>query len=118
LFRAQTSRYLVAEEFQHLGPRPDESDTCVGAAARKRRVLAQEAVAGMDGVATGVLGCGDYLFNIEIWRDAGAAQCSSLIRFARMKRLGVVFRKDGHRANAELGGRPHYPDGDFAAICD
>ena len=65
--------HLVAEQFEDFRARSDEDDSLFVASARERRVLAQEAVAGMDGVASGFLGDCDDAFGIEIRFRADAA---------------------------------------------
>ena len=70
----RTSTGLVAEEVEHVRCRPDELHASLCALARERGVLAQEAVAGVDGIgAHGACGGKDGV-TVEIGAWAGAGQ--------------------------------------------
>jgi hypothetical protein len=58
------------------------------------------------------------LFEVEVGGGAGAAERASLVGLAGMEGSGVVFGKDGHRADSKLSGGTHYTDGDFASVGD
>jgi hypothetical protein len=116
---SQQSRLnLVAEQFEYLGPWSHKSEPRIGATPGEPGVLAQKAISGMNGAASGLPGDGDDLLDIEIRRCADAAQWTSVVGFSRMQRMGVVFRKNGHGADTQLGGRTHDTNGDLAAIGD
>src|SRR5271170_6543633 len=73
---------LVAEEFEDLRPRTDERDSLRGAMSRERGVLAQEAVARMDRVASSGACRGDKLLAVEIRGRASTAQRARLVSLA------------------------------------
>ena len=110
--------HLVAEQIEHLGARSDKRDAGVGASAREAGVLAEKAVARMNRVAAGFFGDRNNLFAVEICGRARAAQTSRLVGLARMQRTRVVVRKDGHGADAHLGGGAHDANRDLAAVGD
>src|SRR5207244_12707622 len=59
-------RNLVAEEGERLGPRADEGEAGLGAAPREARLLAQEAVARVHGVAPRPPGDREALHDVEV----------------------------------------------------
>ena len=84
---------LVAEQLEGLHARTDEGHPRRRAAPGQFRVLRQEAVAGMQGVAAGVQGRGDDLLDVEIRRRADAVEGDGLVRFAGVQGAGVVGRR-------------------------
>src|SRR5207247_6571205 len=57
---------LVAEKRERLGSRSDEGEPRLGAPPGEGRLLAQETVAGMDGVAPGVACHHQELLDVEV----------------------------------------------------
>ena len=110
--------HLVAKELEDVRSRADELDLRFGHAASKAGVLAQESVAGMDGVASGGLRDRHDLFDVQIGGRADAGERAGFIGLAGMKRAGVVFGKDRHGADAQLGGGARDADGYFASVGD
>ena len=109
---------LVAEQLQRPHRRPHEGDALLGAAARERRVLGQEAVARMHGVAAGRLGRFDHRLDVEVAARAGARQRLRLVRPAHVQRRRVVGRMHRHRHDLQLPRGAHHPDRDLAAVRD
>ena len=109
---------LVAEQLQRPDRGPHEGDPLLRAAARERRVLGQEAVARMHGVAIGRLGRFDDRLDVEVAARAGARQRPRLVRPANVQRRRVVGRVDRHRGNPQLARGAHDPDRDLAAVRD
>ena len=66
---------LITEQFQYLGIRADKGDAGLGASAGEDGILAEKAVARVDGIAVMVAGDIDQLPMIQISRGAAAAQC-------------------------------------------
>ena len=82
----QRSRaHLVAEQLEDFRPRADELDPFFGRAAGEPGVLAEEAVAGMDSVASGRFRDRHDLFDVEIGGGAGAAERAGLVGVAGME---------------------------------
>ncbi len=109
---------LVAEKLEHLRARPDEADTLLSALPGKSRVLAQEAVARMNRVASGLPGDGQNLLAVEVRGGAGAAQRVRFVRFADVERPGVVLGENRHSPDAEFGGGAKNANRDLASIRD
>ncbi len=65
-----TRRGLVAEQRQYLGRRPHEPDAHLGAAPGEEGVLAEEAVAGVEGVAAGLDGDLQHALDVQVRRRA------------------------------------------------
>ena len=64
--RGPPRRRLVPHGLYRLRPRPDEGDPLLLAAPRERRVLGEEAVAGVDDVDAVGLGDGDDALDVEV----------------------------------------------------
>ena len=112
--------YLVAEQPQGVGTRPDEGDTRRGAGFGELRRLGQEAVAGMDGVAAGFAGDPYDLVDTEVGGDRPEplADAVGFVGFRAMQREAVLFREHGDRRLVHLVRGTQYADGDLAAIGD
>ena len=109
---------LVAEDVERLWRRPDEDHALRGTATGERRALAQEPVARMDRVASGLPGHGDELLGVEVGCRPRAPQSARLIRLSRVQGRGIVLRMDGDGTQPVLGRRTRDADGDLAAIGD
>ena len=107
---------LVAEQFEGVHARPDEGHPRRRAAPGQFRVLRQEAVAGVQRVATRVQGGGDDPVDVEVRRRAGAVEGDRLVRLAGVQTAGVVGGRHRHRRHAELRRRPHDADRDLPAV--
>jgi len=83
---------------------------------RKCRLLAQEAVAGMDCIAVALSCRGDHLIGIQVGGDSGPTQRERFIRFAGVERLGVVLGEDGDGIDAKFGSGANDADGNFTAV--
>src|SRR5262249_50075726 len=89
-----------------------------GTGLREAGVLRQEAVAGMHGVASGVLGSGDDAGDAEIGGSATALQGHGFVDAADMQRIRVVFGIYADSGDAKLRGGLGDADGDLAAVGD
>ena len=109
---------LVAGQRQHLAGRPDEGDAGVGAGLGQGRVLAQEAVARVDGVRSRPHRGGDDRLRVEVGphRVAALADLVGLVRLQPVLGPAVLVREDRHRPRPELVGGPERPDRDLAAV--
>ena len=119
LAREPLAVHLVAERVHRLGARADELEPGVPADLREVRVLAQEAVAGMDRVRVRDLGGGDQAVDPEVGllRRAGpdADRPVGLLEPGPAPVGGGV---DAHRLGAELAAGSDDSQGDLAAVGD
>ena len=109
---------FVAEKFQVLNVRANERDSGFGATAREIRTLREEAVSGMDGVASGRLRRRDQGIGVEICRRAFAGEGIGSVSDASVKALDIVFGVDGHGTQIQVCRSAGDADGDLAAICN
>ncbi len=109
---------LVAEQIQRLRAGADEDQPGIGAGAGEGRVLAEEAVAGMDRVAAGFAGGSDDLGGVEVGRHADALEREAGIGCADMEGVRVVLGMDADGLDPHFGGGTDDADRDFAAIGD
>ena len=99
--------------------RPDELDSRRLAGFRKRRLLGQESVAGMDRLSAAVVRDLDDALELQVGLTRRrASDVVGLVRVARVDRVAVGVRVDGGGGDAELAARAHHADGDLAAIRD
>src|SRR5439155_22775871 len=104
------------EQVERVRRRPDKDDAFLDAAPGQRRVLAEEAIAGMDGVAFSRLGGRYHGLDVEIGPCAAAWNFTGRIGGADMHRLRVVGGMDRDGGKAGISGRSRNADGDFAAV--
>ena len=111
---------LVAGQLQHVGRRADEGDPGVDAGPRQVRVLAQEPVAGVDGVRPGLAGRADDLGDVEVRPDRVPALADQvgLVGLDAVDRVAVLVGVDGDRLRAELVRGAEGPDGDLTPVGD
>src|SRR5213079_3494393 len=83
-------RQLVAEERERLGPRSDEGEAGLGAAPREARLLAQEAVARVHGVAPRLPGDRDELLDIEVRARTASAERPRRVDVTHVETAGIV----------------------------
>lgn len=107
---------LVAEQLQQFGPRADEREPGGRAARGEGGVLAEEAVAGVDGGGPGVLGGGDERVRVEVAGDALPGQLPHLVGAPGVRRGRVVAGADGDGPQAQLGRGPHDPQRDLSPV--
>ena len=89
------------------------------AGVRERRVLAEEAVAGVDGVAAGLLRGVDDLVDAEVALGRrGGADRVRLVGDADVERGAVGVGVDGDGGDAHLVERARDANGDLAAVGD
>ena len=113
-----TGTTLVAEQFEMFGVGTDEDDACRITAAGETGAFGEEAVARMDGLASGGRRGVDNRLFVEVRRRALIGERVGLVGHARMQARGVVLRVDRHCAQAEVGGRSGNADGNLAAVGD
>ena len=109
---------LVAHLGQHMARRADELDARVLAGLGKGRVLAQEAVAGVDGVHAALLGQRYYLIYGEVGAERAQvlAYQIGLVRLRAEEVHHVLFRVYGHGAQSQVITGPEYAYGNLAAV--
>ena len=109
---------LVAGQGQHVGGRADERDARVGAGLGERRVLGEEAVAGVDRVDAGPHRHLDDAVGVEVRADrvAALADLVGLVRLEPVLGAPVLVREDGDGPAADLVRRTEGADGDLSAV--
>ncbi len=119
LARQPLAVHLVAERVHRLGARADELEPGVAADLGEVRVLAQEAVPGVDGVGVRDLGGGDQAVDAEVgllrWPGTDADRAVGLLEPGPAPVGGGV---DAHRLGAEFAAGSDDPQGDLAAVGD
>ena len=111
---------LVAGQGQHVGPGTDEGDAGLGAGLGQARVLAEEAVAGVDRVGAGPHRDRDDRVGVQVGphRVPALADLVGLVGLEPVLGPAVLVGEHRHRAGSELEGRAERPDRDLAAIGD
>ena len=108
---------LEAHRAHRLGRRPDEDDSRSPASFGEIRVLAEEAVAGMQALRADPLGERDDAFRVEIALRAGA-DLVRLVGKPGETRAAIGWSRHRQRAHAHPPRRRDDAAGDFAAIGD
>ena len=102
-----------------VGRRADEDQPGVGARLGERRVLGQEAVAGMHGVGPGTLGGVDDRVGPQVRLGRrGTAERHGDVGVAHERLVGVGIRVHGDGGDTEVAARPHDAAGDLAPVGD
>src|SRR5208283_919141 len=102
-----------------LGRRADELDVGGAADLGEVGVLAEQAVAGMDGVDAGDLGGGDDGGDVEVaLGGAGRADADGLVGEAHRQAVAVRLAVYGDGADAHLAAGGDHPQRDLTTICD
>ena len=109
---------LVAEDFQHIGRRADETQSGLLALARKVRVLAQEPVARVNRVAACRERNADDLRRVEVSGRALPDQRMRLVRLADVIGLCVVLGENRMGTHFGFRGGAGDANGDLAAVGD
>jgi hypothetical protein len=110
---------LVAQHAHGIPAGADELDPLFAAVVGEVGVLGEKAVAGVDGVGTGLFGdLEDLLRNEVTLFGRGGADQVGLVREADVERSAVDFRVDRDRLDADLSAGPDDPKGDFSSIGD
>ena len=110
---------LVAHALDDVGRRADERDTLLGAAPREVGVLGEKAVAGMDGVAPGILGNRKNRVDVEVALGRGCrADAVGVLGELHVQRLAVCLGIDDNGLDIELATRAEDADGDLPAVGD
>ena len=108
---------LVAHARHHVCVGADEDEVVVLARADEVRVLGQEAVARMDGLATGRLAGRHDRGDVEVALGCrGRSDADGPVCETRRKRSGVRSRVDGDGLDTELVQRADHPHRDLAAV--
>src|SRR5262249_45574002 len=116
--RQRARRGLVAEQRQRLRPGADEDDAVVGAPPGEPGLLAQEAVAGLHGVAPRVPRHGEQLIGVEIGPRPVTPEGAGGVHPVDVEGRLVVLREDADGTDSELGGGARDPDRHLPAIRD
>ena len=120
--REPLRRRLVAEHLELFRGRTDEADALGLGGPREVSVLCQETVPGMNRVDSPLTSDGEDAGDVQVRADrlspVDRPYLERLVGFEAMKREAVLVAVDGHRSQAELGGGPETPDGDFRSIGD
>ena len=103
---------LVPEEFERRGAGADEDEALALAAARERRVLAEEPVSGVNRVATRPARQCNDLFRVQVGARSLAVQRLRRVGAAHVQGTAVVPGIDGHGLDAAIRGRGRNPDCD------
>ena len=114
--RRPPRRGLVAEQGQGLGLGADEDDTGRGALGGEAGVLAQEAVTGVQRVATGAARDLDQPRAVEIGARARGFERHGIVGGADMQGRGIFARVHGDAGCAVFGDRAHQANRDLAAV--
>ena len=110
---------LVPEEPDHLRARPDEADVARPADLGERRVLGEEAVAGMDRLGVGDLGGRDQPRDVQVALGAVLGpDADALVGEADGERARVGRRVGHDRPDPHLPARAEDPEGDLPAVGD
>ncbi len=110
---------LRAHRLHGFRGRADESDTGIGAGARQGGIFRKEAVAGMNGVATGTACDVDQLIDAKIaFAGRSGADKVSLIGKPDVQRGAVHFAVNANRGNVQFAAGAQDAHGDFTAIGD
>ena len=102
------------------GGGPDENDARRSAGLGELGAFGQKPVSRVNRVDARLDGDAHDVLDVEIRLDRTLALADeiALVGLGPMQREAVLARMNRHGANAELGGRAHHADGDFAAIRD
>ena len=110
---------LQAHGLDGRGRRADEHQPGLGAGVGKGLVLAQEAVARVNGLGPGGLGRGDDALPLQVALARGAAtDVHRFVAGGHVLGTGVGVGIHGHGAHTEAAGRGGNAAGDFAAVGD
>jgi len=119
LVHQRLGRALAAHGGNGAGRRADEHQALFGASLGEVLVLAQEAVARVDGLRAGGLGGVDDALPLQVavaWRVA--AHVHRLVAGTHVAGLRVGVGVDGHGAHAQAARGGGHTAGDFAAVGD
>mmetsp|Transcript_1765 Transcript_1765/g.3931 ORF Transcript_1765/g.3931 Transcript_1765/m.3931 type:complete len:214 (+) Transcript_1765:466-1107(+) len=83
---------------------------------RKARVLAQESVAGMNGVRPGVANGSQDSIRVQIGGRRATPQAIGLFAFSDVAGIGVVGSVDGYGGNPQAAAGSGHPNGNLAAV--
>src|SRR5579885_3220046 len=87
---------LVAKEFEHIGLRSHKDQPGFRTSTRKRGLLTQKAIAGMNGIAARRPRNGHKLLAIQVRGGSSPSQGVRLICLANVQSARVIFRKNSH----------------------
>ena len=108
---------LVAHAADHVGGRTHEGDALFDDRLGKGRVLAQEAVAGVDRVGLRLLGGADDPVDAQVAvARGGVADLDGLVGHPHMQRTGVGFGVDRDGLDAEPLARADHPARDLSTV--
>ena len=110
---------FVAHQPDHFRIRPDETDVAGLADFREIGRFGQKAVARMNRVSPGDLGCADNRGHVEVaFSAARGTDAHVFVGEPHMKRVLVGLRIHRHGLDAQLAARDDHAHRDFAAVRD
>ena len=118
LFRSFARADLVAEQFERRGGGADEPDTGLAQRICEARILREETVTRMHGVAIVFAGGRDHRVDVEIRGNASTCERVRIVGACHVQTARIVRRVDRGGRDAEFFGSADDADGDFAAIGD
>ena len=109
---------LVAHLGQNGGGGADEGDASLLAGPCEVGVLAQKAVAGVDGVHVAAAGQIDDGGDVQIGPQGGLVLTDEigLVRLGAEEGKGILVGVHGHRVQAQIVAGPEHADGDLAPV--
>ena len=108
---------LVLEGVHRGGFRPDKADVAAFANVGKVGVLGEEAVAGVNGVDVGDLGCADDAVDAQVTFVAGgAADADRLVGHLCVHGIRIRLRVHGHGSDVEFLAGADDTNGDLPAV--
>src|SRR5262249_36264811 len=109
---------LVAHQLQQFRPRSHKGYTRPGTSPRKLSILAQEAVAGMDGINAGVLSQRNNTLDVQVSRHRTFVNSHrvSLIRLEPVDAEAVFRGVNGYRPQPQIRGGPENSDRDLGPV--
>ena len=109
---------LIPHPGQHVGGRADELDTLRLAGPGEVGILAEEAIAGVDGIHLAALGQVDDPGDVQIGPQGGLVLPNQigLVRLGAEEGVDVLGGVHGHRVEPQVVAGPEHPDGDLAPV--
>ena len=111
-------RGLVAHGADYVAGGADEGDASLLAGPCEVGVLAQKAVAGVDGVHVAAAGQIDDGGDVQIGPQGGLVLTDEigLVRLGAEEGKGILVGVHGHRVQAQIVAGPEHADGDLAPV--
>ena len=112
-------RELVSHHLDRLRAGTDEGHTGVGDRSGEVGILAEESVAGVQGLGSTGLEDLQDLLGVEVALGSGlAAECVGLVGQPHVERIAVEFAVDGNRRDTEVPAGADHPNRDLTSVGD